>query len=106
MSERSNSILTETEDGTCYTGPLAPAQRAIREEYGEDVTVERRSDGRWIVTEHRGGEHANPNAWGVGETEEEAWRYLIGADFGPLDATYDEEGYEAHQRKALGLEES
>ena len=100
----SNSILTETKDGTYYTGPLEVAQRAMLDEYGDSITVEHREDGRWIVTEHRGGEHANPNAWGIGKTEEEAWRYLIGTDFGPLDDTYEDEGYEAHQRRMLGLE--
>lgn len=100
---RSNSILTETEDGTYYTGPLEPARRALLDEYGDSITVEQ-SEGHWIVTEHRGGTHDNPNAWGKGATEEEAWRYLIGSDFGPLDDTYDDEGYEAHQRRMLGLD--
>jgi hypothetical protein len=103
MSE-SNSILTEREGGTYYTGPLRPAQRAMRNEYGDDLDVERRDDGTWVVTEHRGTTHENPNQWGAGATEEEAWRYLIGADFGPLDPTYIHEGYEAHQRKMLGLD--
>ena len=101
---RSNSILTERDNGTYYTGPLEPAKRAMLDEYGDSLTVERRSDGSWIAAEHRGGEHSNPNAWGVGQSEEEAWRYLIGTDFGPLDETYDDEGYELHQRKMLGLD--
>ena len=101
-----NSILRETPRGTYYTGPLEPAQRMMRDEYGEDLTVQRREDGVWIVTEHRGtgGTHDNPNQWGAGATEEEAWRYLIGTDFGPLDSTYENEGYEANQRRALGLD--
>lgn len=98
-----NSILSETERGTYYTGPLEPARRALRDAYGDALTVERRTDGTWVVTEHQGSEHANPNAWGAGASEEEAWRYLIGTDFGPLDETYEAEGYEAHQRRMLGL---
>lgn len=101
---RKNSILTETDHGTYYTGPLEPARRAMRDEYGDSLTIEHREDGRWIVTEHRGSEHSNPNQWGAGATEEEAWRYLIGTDFGPLDGTYEDEGYEAHQRQMLGLD--
>lgn len=101
---RSNSILTETPVGTYYTGPLEPAKRVMRDEYGDDLTVEHRPEGHWIVTEHRGSTHDNPNQWGQGPTEEEAWRYLIGTDFGPLDDTYDDEGYEAHQRRMLGLD--
>ena len=100
----SNSILTETEHGTYYTGPLEPAKRAMLDEYGDDdIGVDLRPDGTWLVTEHRGATHENPNQWGAGVTQEEAWRYLIGADFGPLDATYEDEGYEAHQRRMLGL---
>ena len=100
----SNSILTETEVGTYYTGPIEPAIAVMRNEYGADLTVEHREDGVWLVTEHRGGEHPNPNQWGAGPTEDEACRYLIGADFGPLDPTYIEEGYEKTQRAALGLD--
>ena len=99
-----NSILTETEHGTYYTGPLEPAQRAMRDEYGDSITVSRADTGAWVVTEHRGNDGPdNPNQWGAGATEEEAWRYFIGTDFGPLDSTYDDEGYEAHQRQMLGL---
>ncbi len=99
-----NSILAETKHGTYYTGPLAPAKRAMLDEYGDSITVEHLDwTGYWLVTEHRGSDHGNPNQWGKGETEEEAWRYLIGCDFGPLDETYEDEGYEAHQRMMLGL---
>ena len=106
MDRRSNSILTETEHGTYYTGPLEPAKRALLDEYGDNITVHYNDEnGVWQVAEHRGSPVGDfsPNQWGLGATEEEAWRYLIGADFGPLDATYDDEGYEAHQRKMLGL---
>lgn len=100
----SNSILTETGVGTYYTGPLDPAVKAMRDEYGNDLTVEHDPEtGFCLVTEHRGTEPGSPNQWGKGKTEEEAWRYLIGAEFGPLDDTYEDEGYEAHQRSMLGL---
>lgn len=99
---KKNSILSERDNGTYYTGPLDPAIKAMRDEYGEHITVERGANG-WKVTEHRGSTHDNPNQWGVGVTEEEAWRYLIGADFGPLDSTYEDEGYEEHQRRMVGL---
>lgn len=100
-----NSILVETMNGTYYTGPLEPAKRALLDEYGDEITVTRYpATGAWTVTEHRGGTSDNPNQWGQGRTEEEAWRFLIGADFGPLDHTYDSEGYESHQRKMLGLD--
>lgn len=102
---RRNSILTETENGTYYTGPLGLAKQAMLDEYGDSITVSRDDQtGAWLVTEHRGNDGPdNPNQWGRGATEEEAWRYLIGSDFGPLDATYEDEGYEAHQREMLGL---
>lgn len=103
---RKNSILVETMNGTYYTGPLEPAKRALLDEYGDSITVTQDPEiGAWSVTEHRGGASDNPNQWGQGRTEEEAWRYLIGTDFGPLDATYEDEGYEAHQRLMLGLDQ-
>lgn len=101
----SNSILAETDLGTYYTGPLEPAIKAMRDEYGDAITVSQNSvTGAWFAVEHRGSpDDSIYNQWGQGSTEEEAWRYLIGADFGPIDATYIEEGYEAHQRQMLGL---
>lgn len=101
-----NSILQERASGTYYTGPLEPAKRVMLDEYGDEITANYNDEnGVWVVSEHRGNAAGdlNPNQWGCGATEEEAWRYLIGTDFGPLDATYDDEGYEAHQRKMLGL---
>lgn len=103
MTLRSNSILTDTKHGTFYTGPLGPAKRALLDSYNDGITVLDQGD-HWLVAEHFGHDSIeHMNQWGKGETEEEAWRYLIGADFGPLDDTYDDEGYEAHQRKMLGL---
>lgn len=29
--------------------------------------------------------------WGGGQTQEEAWRFALGAYFGPIDAEYDEQ---------------
>lgn len=100
----SNSILTDTDDGTFYTGPLEPARQAMLNEYGDSITARTLPDGGVEVVEHRGSTPDSPNQWGVGATAEEAWRYLIGADFGPLDATYEAENYEAHQRRMLGLD--
>lgn len=105
-----NSILQDTEVGVYYSGPLEPAKRALLDSYGEDnITVVHLTDYATgepyvQVTEHRGGAQDSPNQWGSAETEDEAWRYLIGADFGPLDDTYDDEGYEEHQRRMLGLD--
>jgi hypothetical protein len=102
---RSNSILRETEHGTYYTGPLDAGIKAMRDEYGDDnLTVQHVEDNWVLVVEHRGGTAPNPNQWGAGETEEEAWRYLIGTDFGPLDDEYEREDYEANQRRMLGLD--
>lgn len=106
MTLKKNSILTETEDGTYYTGPLDPAKRAMLSEHNGYITVSHNAEtGRWVAVEHYpSSDDADYNQWGSGQTEEEAWRYLIGADFGPLDETYDDEGYEAHQRSMLGLD--
>ena len=106
MNTRQNSILVERKGGTYYTGPLEPAKRALLDEYGDSITVHYNDEnGVWQVAEHRGcpAGDLNPNQWGMGKTQEEAWRYLIGNEFGPLDDTYEAEDYEAHQRSMLGL---
>lgn len=115
-----NSILEERPEGCYYTGPLGPAVAAMYDEYGMEnltvVSVVNQKSSRVFIAEHRGAEippfdrsdlrqvEAAANQWGWGETEEEAWRYIIGSEYGPLDTTYEDEGYEHAQRAALGLD--
>jgi hypothetical protein len=88
-------LLTEGANGdTLYTGPIGPGMAAAHSE--RDVKVEHPSE--------RGGKtwrvslHDSPNLmptteaeWGCAATLEEAWRYALGAFFGPVDAEYSED---------------
>lgn len=91
-------LVEQRPEGDYYTGPLAPAQAYLRDEYGDDnirVTRNVRGTDVVMVGEYRGcGDDPNawPNQWGQSATGDgdEAWRYLLGADFGPVDEEYNE----------------
>jgi hypothetical protein len=95
-----DDLLVERRDGVYFMGDddlLAAAKVLMRDEYGDDITEQRIAVGhpdndtwKYIVSEHRGGDVESPNQWGSGFTSDEAWRYLIGADFGPIDSEYNE----------------
>lgn len=80
-------LLEERPDGTYFLGDLDAAKVYLRDNY--EIHERRREDGAVTVGELRDGEF---QMWGTSESgdEEEAWRYLAGADFGPIDAEYDE----------------
>lgn len=87
-----NDYLLLVEDGngySYYVGPLAPAKALALADLsgGEIRTVSLESGGVRIYLLEDGFE----TAWGSGETEEQAWRYALGAMFGPLDENYDAE---------------
>lgn len=82
-----NDLETRSE-GTYYTGPLLDAQLFIRET--ANVSVVSRAKGKWTVLISQEGEEDTPtfqncNEFGNGATEEIAWRYALGAAFGPAD---------------------
>lgn len=89
-----NYVLTvdsfETRHGDLYyTGPLEPAQAFVKRDQGTSET--QLENGLWEVLV---GYSADPvtwdNAaeWGRGETLEEAWRFALGAVFGPIDEEF------------------
>lgn len=88
-----DDLLVERHNGTYFMGDLDAAKRIMLDEYGDDITERTNANGRVEVVEHRGntGGADNPNQWGQGLTSDEAWRYLIGADFGPIDSEYNED---------------
>lgn len=63
-----------------YVGPLGLGiATAVRR--GPGIAERRRNDGKYVVESGTG--------IGVGETLEEAWRYFLGVEFGPIDEDYD-----------------
>lgn len=86
----SKPLIEQRPEGDYFTGDLTAAKRILRNEYGDYLSTVTNANGTVTVTEHRGGTPDNPNQWGTGCTEDEAWRYLAGQDFGPTDDEYDE----------------
>ena len=77
-------------DGTYYVGPLDEAQAFIRSYANVSVVS---MGGRWEVWIDNSGRDAIPSAencdeFGKGPTEEIAWRYALGAAFGPADEEF------------------
>lgn len=73
-----------------YTGPLEVAQEFMRKTAG--VTVQRSGEYVEVLFGHDGQEAVtweNANEWGRAHTEEEAWRFALGAAFGPIDAEFE-----------------
>jgi|ERR671927_986986 hypothetical protein len=81
------SDFEERKGGLYYIGPLEPAIKFVQQDHG---TLEESENGRTYVNY----DHTPPKGWddcaefGVGETPEEAWRYIMGAVFGPLDEEF------------------
>lgn len=84
-------LLPAGEDRLAYMGPLGPAYRLA----SRDRTIwhHRREDGKYVVLfcdEGNDVEGAVAES-GVASTLTTALRYALGAMFGPLDETYDEQ---------------
>lgn len=81
--------LAENETGdTVYTGPLEPAKEFIRRHEEVAETVAGGTHTVLIGTTHAPGEIVtweNADDWGRGPDNETAWRYALGAVFGPAD---------------------
>lgn len=81
--------LIDTELGCYYTGPLKLAKKMIRKQYAVTVSdFVNQNETRVHVMFAINGERAtdsNCNDFGNGPTSEVAWRYALGAEFGPLD---------------------
>lgn len=100
-------MLLETRDeGTFYTGPLEAGKALASQDRTPAegwVTVQGQRRYRVLLGElDRSAsadlfDWADIAEWGQGETPEEAWRYALGAMFGPADADYDDQ----HLQRAL-----
>lgn len=84
-------LLVEDDNGdTFYTGDLDAAKRLVAEE--RDVNKRVHADNHWTVDLVEKGTVDDVAEFGAGRTEEQAWRYALGAYFGPIDSEYDEVG--------------
>lgn len=88
----SKYLITKNNNDTYYVGPLEPAISLAREDASDPllapqfIAARAGSVGAYRVeTDHN---------WGQGASEEEAWRFYLGAVFGPEDDQYDEEHLE------------
>ena len=77
--------LPEINGMSFYAGPLAPAIEFVKKHKEHDADPKRDiTSGSWSVTLQDG------NIWGQGDTPEMAWRFALGALFGPADDEFME----------------
>lgn len=82
-------LLVEDDNGDWfYTGDLTPAKRLVKHE--REPVVKVHTDNRWTVDLIEKGSVDDVAEYGRGRTKNEAWRYALGAYFGPADDEYDE----------------
>lgn len=77
--------IAETNKGLIYLGPLKIAQDFIKgpnKTYVEVFSAKNPGD-MWRVEFDEG------NVWGSADTEELAWRYALGGEFGPTDEGFE-----------------
>lgn len=79
-------------DGTYYTGPLEEAKAFISDWIATTEASHFKGGGHWYsvylsqtVTDSEQASLSNCDTYGSGPTAEEAWRYALGAEFGPAD---------------------
>lgn len=72
--------FTEVGDNLLYIGPFVEAVRFIRDNCDVTKDAVRNIQTGLYTVELDGG-----NVWGHGDTPEMAWRYAMGAEFGPID---------------------
>jgi hypothetical protein len=83
----------DKKSSTYYVGPLdAGRVVAARVTSDSEPDVSTLDAGGYMV--------ATENAWGTGQTLDEAWRYFLGAVFGPADDGYNEADLLAELDKA------
>lgn len=85
-----SEFLVETPGGTLYIGPLSPAKRFARSERRVKVTVNRGHTVR-TVEFHDHPDEPSVAEFGRAPDQHMAWRYALGALFGPLDDQYEED---------------
>lgn len=94
-------LLEDTEVGTKYVGPLEEGKMQAHRDF---YTQSSKDGDKWVVVLMRNLPASGTSKeewdaacfeaadmWGRGDTEEEAYRYALGALFGPIDAQYDED---------------
>lgn len=83
-----NVLIVEADNGdSFYTGDLDAAKALVRKD--REPVVKVHPDNHWSV-DLLDGPDDSVAEFGAGRTEEQAWRYALGAYFGPADSGYDE----------------
>lgn len=84
--------LEERSEGTYYKGPLEPAKDFMREDWGVSESSYMADGKRMYLVCFTIGQGlaslANCNDFGRADTLEDAWRYALGAEFGPADDNF------------------
>ena len=81
------ALLVERNGDVYYTGPLDAGMRlALRDRWARMV----RKDGKWMVRLCDDEQGLLEAEWGNAENPDDAWRFALGAMFGPIDSEYDE----------------
>lgn len=76
---------------TYYTGDLTAGQSAANADGRHHFVTEPVKLGdTWSVVLSDSDDVDDAAEWGAGDTLEQAWRYALGAMFGPVDDEYDE----------------
>lgn len=98
MNTSTQPLLVEKgpHDDPYFTGDLEAGKAVFRADlFGDqNIAVREHADrGLWSVELHDGtvAGDGNLRSWGTAPTVDEAWRYLLGAEFGPIDSEYDED---------------
>jgi len=95
-------------EGTYYTGPLEEAKAFISDWIASTESHYSKDGKDWysvyLSMDTGNGEPAtkdNCNDFGHGETSEEAWRYALGAEFGPADDEFSAFPLTHNKREAV-----
>ena len=81
------ALLVERNGDVYYTGPLDAGMRlALRDRWARMV----RKDGKWMVRLCDDEQGLLEAEWGNAENPDDAWRFALGAMFGPIDEEYSE----------------
>jgi len=96
-TEQTSVYLTTRDGDPYYIGPLGPAQAAVKRDrwVQADGASAPNLPASWRVGLYDDPECEEEAEWGTGPDEETAWRFALGAYFGPLDEHYPGDEYVA-----------
>lgn len=81
--------LEERPNGTFYTGPLEPAKaHLVRNFYATEASEKDGVHTVLVGYESSAVSWENCSEFGRGKSAEEAWRFALGAAYGPVDSEF------------------